>query len=51
MLYPHGHWSSPVEYGRFMNDIQRGAATLALMGVAVLTYDMVGFGESAPCIH
>ena len=51
ILFPHGHWSSPVEYGRFMNDIQRGAATLAIMGAAVFTYDMVGFGESTPCIH
>ena len=51
VLFPHGHWSNPVEYGRFMNDIQRGAATLAIMGAVVFTYDMVGFGESFPCIH
>jgi uncharacterized protein len=51
MVFPHGHWSSPVEYGRFMNDIQRAAAGLATMGAAVFTYDMVGFGESAPCQH
>ena len=51
ILFPHGHWSNPVEYGRFMNDIQRCAAALAIMGAAVFTYDMVGFGESAPCLH
>jgi uncharacterized protein len=51
MVFPHGHWSSAVEYGRFMNDIQRAAAGLATMGAAVFTYDMVGFGESAPCQH
>ena len=51
VLYPHGHWSNPVEYGRFMNDTQTGCATLARMGAAVFAYDMVGFGESFPCKH
>jgi uncharacterized protein len=51
VLYPHGHWSNPVEYGRFMNDTQTGCAALARMGAAVFAYDMVGFGESFPCVH
>ena len=48
---PHGHWSNPADYGRFRNDMQYRCATLAIMGAAVFAYDMVGYGESQPCVH
>ena len=48
---PHGHWSNPADYGRFRNDMQYRCATLAKMGAAVFAYDMLGYGESAPCLH
>lgn len=51
ILFPHGHWTSPVEYGRFMNETQRACGTLAKLGAAVFAYDMVGLGESFPCTH
>jgi len=51
VVSPHGHFSETIDFGRFRPDMQRRCATLARMGAAVFTYDMVGWGESAPCIH
>ena len=42
---PHGHWSKPNDYGRYRSDVQKRAASLAMMGAYVFTYDMVGYGE------
>lgn len=42
---PHGHWSKPDDYGRYRSDVQKRAASLAIMGAYVFTYDMVGYGE------
>jgi len=47
ILSPHGHWSDPDDYGRYRADAQKRAATLAMMGAYVFTYDMVGYGEMA----
>lgn len=51
ILVPHGHFSKPDNYGRFMEDIQYGAAAMAKMGALVFTYDMVGWGESVQLPH
>lgn len=48
---PHGHWENPADYGRFRIDMQYRCATLASMGAAVFAYDMLGYGESSPCLH
>jgi len=45
IITPHGHWSKPDDYGRYREDVQRRAASLAMMGSYVFTYDMVGYGE------
>jgi dienelactone hydrolase len=45
ILSPHGHWSKPEDYGRYREDVQRRAASLAMMGAYVFAYDMVGYGE------
>jgi dienelactone hydrolase len=45
ILCPHGHWSDPDDYGRYREDMQRRAASLAMMGAYVFAYDMVGYGE------
>jgi len=45
IVSPHGHWSKPNDYGRYRSDVQKRAASLALMGAYVFTYDMVGYGE------
>jgi hypothetical protein len=47
ILSPHGHWSDPDDYGRYRADAQKRAASLAMMGAYVFTYDMVGYGEMA----
>ena len=49
ILYPHGHGRrEPLEEcPRFSEKTQYTAASLAIMGVVVFSYDMFGFGESA----
>jgi dienelactone hydrolase len=47
ILSPHGHWSDPDDYGRYRADAQKRAASLAMMGAYVFTYDMVGYEEMA----
>jgi uncharacterized protein len=51
VVCPHGHFPELIDYGRFRPDVQKRCATLAKMGAAVFTYDMLGWGESTPCIH
>jgi dienelactone hydrolase len=51
VVSPHGHWPNLADYGRFRPDVQYRCATLAKMGAAVFTYDMLGYGESTPCLH
>lgn len=51
ILAPHGHFPKEDDYGRFMKDIQYGAAAMARMGAIVFAYDMVGWGESIQLPH
>lgn len=51
VLVAHGHWEKPASMARFRPDEQYLAATLARSGAVVLTYDMVGFGESTQHEH
>ncbi len=45
ILSMHGHWSDHSDYGRYRDDAQRRAASLAIMGAYVFTFDMAGYGE------
>jgi dienelactone hydrolase len=49
VLSSHGHWPAedPLGHGRFLESMQQRCATLAMMGCAVIAWDMVGHGESA----
>lgn len=51
ILLAHGHWPDMAGGGRFREDAQKLAVTLARAGAVVFAYDMVGYGEATQHPH
>jgi uncharacterized protein len=51
VLVPHGHFKQQGWFARTRPENQKLCATLAQMGAAVFTYDMVGWGDSRQAQH
>lgn len=53
VLRAHGHWTRTAQdhEGRFQSEVQIQCATLARAGCAVISWDMMGWGESLQLPH
>jgi dienelactone hydrolase len=51
IVFPHGHWDKPEDYGRFRADMQYRCAAFAKMGAVVFSVDLIGYGESQQLEH